>query len=263
MNMPTVIRADVQLGDGLVGLRSIQEGSAGMVLSDLPSGETRARFDRPPPLPEFWSAAWRALRSDGVVALMASRFAFAMAIVASEPRAFRYDLVWHKSIAVGFLNVRHRPLKAHEFVLVFSRTRGTYNPQKTTGHRPIHTNGGRGALGSENYGTGQAVDTAGRPRGLARAGATDRFPRSVLTFGSVGIRGACRRHPQQKPVDLLRWCVRSYSNPGDLVVDPYAGSGSVGLACAAEGRSFRGWDSDPRFGSQPIEAIPEEVDPFT
>lgn len=72
-----------------------------------------------------------------------------------------------------------------------------------------------------------------------------------------------RRELRGKVLGCWRWCVRSYSNPGDLVVDPYAGSGSVGLACAAEGRSFRGWDSDPRFGSQPIETIPEEVDPFT
>jgi len=238
----------VDLGDGLAGLRSLDRGSVGLVLSDLPSGETLAAFDRPPSFPEFWSAAWHALRDDGVAVLMASRIQFAAAAIASQPAAFRHDLIWHKSIAVGFLNVRHRPLKAHEFILVFSRKHGIYNPQMTTGHRPISTNGGRGALGSENYGTGQAVDAEGRPRGVARAGATDRFPRSVLTYGSIGIRDKRRRHPQQKPVDLLRWCVRSYSNPGDLVVDPYAGSGATGEAAVAEGRSFRGWDTDPRFG---------------
>jgi hypothetical protein len=238
----------IELGDGLDGLRSLPLGSVALVLSDLPSGETRARFDRPPPLPEFWESVWGALRPDGVAVLMASRLQFAASLIASEPSAFRYDLIWHKSIAVGFLNARHRPLKAHEFLLVFSRSGGTYNPQMSTGHPPISTNGGRGALGSENYGTGQAVDAEGRPRGIARAGATDRFPRSVLTFGSIGIRDKRRRHPQQKPSELLRWCVRTYSNPGDLVVDPYAGSGSTGEACEVEGRLFRGWDSDPRFG---------------
>ena len=236
--------------DGLAGLRSLARGSVGLVLSDLPSGETRAAFDRPPSLPDFWSAVWRALRDDGAAVLMASRIQFAAALIASQPAAFRYDLIWHKSIAVGFLNARHRPLKAHEFILVFSRKQGIYNPQMTTGHRPISTNGVRGALGSENYGTGQAVDAEGRPRGIARAGATDRFPRSVLTYGSIGIRDKRRRHPQQKPVDLLRWCVRSYSNPGELVVDPYAGSGASGEAAKLEGRRFFGWDTDPRFGTE-------------
>jgi hypothetical protein len=245
----------VELGDGLAGLRSLIPGSVGLVLSDLPSGETRAPFDRAPSLPEFWPAVWHALRGDGVAVLMASHIRFAASLIASQPDAFRCDLIWSKSIAVGFLNARHRPLKAHEFLLVFARKQGTYHPQMTQGHRPVSTNGGRGALGSTNYGTGQAVDAEGHPRGVARAGATDRYPRSVLTFGSVGIRDNRRCHPQQKPVDLLQWCVRSYSNPGDLVVDPYAGSGSTGMAAALEGRRFRGWDSDSRFGSM---VLPKE-----
>lgn len=239
----------VTLGDGLDGLRSLDRGSAALVLSDLPSGQTRAATDRAPPLPEFWDAVWHALRDDGTAVLMASCFTFAAALVASQPGVFRYDLIWSKSIPVGFLNAKNRPLRAHEFLLVFSRSTATYNPQMTSGHPPISTNGARGALGSANYGTGQAVDAEGRPRGVARAGATDRFPRSVLTFGSLGTRDARRRHHQQKPVDLMRWCVRSYSNRGDLIVDPYAGSGSTGEASEAEGRRFLGWDTDPRFGS--------------
>ena len=237
----------VEWGDGLSGLWGLPAASASLLLSDLPSGQTRAEFDRPPPFERMWPAFWHALRPDGVAVLMASSLRFAAALLHSQERYFRYDLVWEKSIAVGFLNARHRPLRSHEFVLVFSRTvRSTYHPQRTTGHGPIHTNGGRGALGSVNYGTGQAVSRHGRPLGVARAGATDRYPRSVLVFGSVGIRDRRRRHPQQKPEALMRWCVRTYSNPGELVVDPYAGSGAAGEAAAAEGRAFRGWDIDPK-----------------
>jgi site-specific DNA-methyltransferase (adenine-specific) len=239
----------VELGDGLAGLRSLPAASVALVLSDLPSGETRAEHDRPPDFAVLWPAIWHALRPDGVAVLMASNLRFAARLLESQPRRFRYDLVWNKSIAVGFLNARHRPLKAHEHVLVFSRAVGTYHPQRTNGHGPIHTNGGRGALGSANYGIGQAVDAEGRPLGVSRAGATDRYPRSVLAFGSLGIRDRRRRHPQQKPVDLLRWCVRTYSDAGDLVADPYAGSGSTGEAARAEGRGFRGWDVNPRYGA--------------
>ena len=84
----------VGLGDGIDGLRSLKKGSVGLVLSDLPSGETRAKFDRPPPLPALWSAVWDALRSDGIACFIASRFTFAAQLVTSQPDAFRYDLIW-------------------------------------------------------------------------------------------------------------------------------------------------------------------------
>lgn len=238
----------IELGDGLAGLRSLGHGSVALLLSDLPSGETNAKFDHAPKLDDFWQATWRALRDDGVAVVMASRIQFAAGLIASQPDEFRYDLVWHKSVAGGFLNAKRRPLRAHEFLLVFSRTVGTYNPQMRVGLTPIwrHATGTRGTVDSgENYGR-----TGGESAGKSRGGATDRYPWSVLDIPSIGQRDPRRRHPQQKPVDLMRWCVRTYSNPGDLVVDPYAGSGSVGEAAEVEGRLFRGWDSDPRFGSE-------------
>ena len=103
----------VSLGDGLAGLRSLPLGSVGLVLSDLPSGETRAEFDQPPALSEFWPVVWGALREDGIAVLMASRIQFASSLIASQSKHFRYDLVWHKSIAGGFLNAKSRPLRAH------------------------------------------------------------------------------------------------------------------------------------------------------
>ena len=230
--------------DGLAGLRSLARGSVGLVLSDLPSGETRAAFDRPPSFPDFWSAVWRALRDDGAAVLMASRIQFAAALVVSQPDAFRYDLIWHKSIAGGAMNVRHRPLRAHEFVLIFSRSQNTYHPQMRQGLPPVNCNPKVGSS-SENYGASNGENYRQK-----RMGSTDRYPWSVLSFASLGTRDPSRRHPQQKPVDLLRWCVRTYSNPGDLVVDPYAGSGASGEAAKLEGRRFFGWDTDPRFGTE-------------
>ena len=126
------------------------------------------------------------------------------------------------------------------------RSQGAYTPQMRQDVGPINQNYGRGSTG-ENY-----CHAVG---GRTRQGVTDRFPWSVLTFPSIGTTSPIRRHPQQKPVDLLRWLVRSYSNPGDLVVDPYAGSGSTGLAAEAEGRLFLGWDTDPRFGTKQRETI--------
>ena len=254
------------LGDGLRGLASLKAGSVGLVLSDLPSGETNAKFDRKiagPDLPIFWSRAWRALKRGGNVVLFASSLPFAAEVIASEPESYRYDLVWSKSIKTGFLNAKHRPLRSHEFILVFSQERATYNPEMVGGSVPVSSNGHKGSKGSENYGTGkfkpihfnqkrgssgENYGTTNDAKGRSRVGATDRFPSSVLTYNSLGVRHEDRRHPQQKPVELLRALVRTYSKPGELVVDPFAGSGSTGVAAIAEGRRFVGWDSDPRFG---------------
>lgn len=257
------------LGDGLKGLASLEPGSVGLVLSDLPSGETAAKFDRkiaPPDLPVFWARVWRSLKPSGCVVLFASSLPFAAEVIASQPEVYRYDLVWSKSIKTGFLNARHRPLRSHEFILVFFCNRATYNLQMLGGRAPVSSNGVKGSKGSENYASGRFKPihvnsgrkgsgenygaSGGKGVGKSRVGATDRFPSSVLHYGSVGVRHEDRSHPQQKPVDLLRLLVRTYSNGGELVVDPFAGSGSTGVAAVAEGRRFRGWDSDPRFGAE-------------
>lgn len=231
-------RSAVALGDGIEGLGSVS--GAALVLTDLPSGETQAQFDRAPNLLAFWKAAWGALRDDGAIVAMASNIRFASMLVASQPKTFRYDLIWHKSLRTGFLNARRKPLRAHEFILVFCRSAPPYTVQLESGHPPIHNFGPGRSLG-ENYGANGVLK---RNRG----GATDRFPSSVLKFPSVGTSDRRRSHPQQKPVDLLRWLIRSYSKPGDLVLDPFAGSGSTGEAAHEEGRRFLGWDHNPRFG---------------
>ncbi len=233
----------VILSDGVVGLRTLDVGSAALVLSDLPSGATQAVFDTPPDLPSLWAAIWRVLRPDGVALLMASSFRFAASLLDSQKQHFRCDLIWSKSLATGHLNASRTPLRAHEFVCVFSRKPGTFNPQMSQGASPIHA--ARRSHNGENYGKSRNTSS--------RAGATDRFPTSVIEFSSVGTSSKERVHPQQKPVPLLRWLVRSYSNHGDLVVDPYAGSGSTGTAAVTEGRRFQGFDLCPRFA--PIQQL--------
>ena len=230
----------IHTGCGLAGMRTLPPGSVDLVFCDLPSGETRAHFDNPIDLAEFWAAAWPALKPSGAVVLMASSLRYAAQVIASEQKAYRYDVVWEKTLATGFLNVNRAPLRAHEFILVFYRASGTYNMQRTSGHAPMsdaprREPGGTGA----NYGS-----AGGQP--LRRVGATDRSARSVLKIAGVNSLGAERRHPQQKPIPLLQWIVRTYTNPGETVVDPCAGSGSMGVAAIGDGREFIGWDFEPK-----------------
>lgn len=235
----------VRLGDGIEGLLGLAAGSADLILSDLPSGETRAPFDRRPDLSRLWPAAWRALRPGGIVIFMASSLSFASQLLESQRRFFRYEVVWHKSLATAHLNARRRPLRAHEYALVFWREAGggIYRPQMVSGATPIHR--ARRFSNGENYGPSSKFGPV-----ESRAGATDRYPTTVLEFGSVGTSSRERTHPQQKPVPLLRWFVETYARPGDLVVDPYAGSGSTGRTALECGRRFLGWDDCPRFGGR-------------
>lgn len=234
----------MKLGDGIKGMSELDAGSVDLVLCDLPSGETAAHFDKKVSLPDFWAASWHCLKPTGVTCLMASSFRFAAELLASQPKAFRYDMIWSKSIATGFLNAKLRPLRAHEFVLIFSREVGTYNPQMDDGHEPIAPNKSRFRTHGDNYG-GNLTD-----KGLSRAGATDRFPTSVLTDKCLGSQSPDRVHPQQKPDDLFRRLIRTYSNTGELVVDPCAGSGTTERAALAEGRRAICWDIQERFGAR-------------
>ena len=253
----------MRLGDGIAGLGSLVPGSVGLILSDLPSGETRAEFDCRADLTALWPAVWRSLRPDGLCVLMASSLAFASEVRASQPDAYRYERIWKKTMATGHLNAGRRPLRIHEYVLVFwrsgvhspdddgSRSRShfgapVYIPQMTTGHGPVHK--AHRTSHGENYGAFSRVTDS-------RAGATDRFPTSVLEFASVGTTSPVRTHPQQKPAALLADLILTYSRPGDLVADPYAGSGSTGIAAARCGRRAVMWDDCPRFAS-PIAGSP-------
>ena len=235
--------APVLLGDGIAGLRGLTQGSVDLILSDLPSGETRANFDKKADMASLWPAVMHALQPSGVVVFMALSFRFACEVRASAPTE-PLDMIWEKSLATGHLNAKRQPLKSHEYILVFrpgmASSKGVFHPQMTEGASPIHA--ARRTSHGENYGAHSRVTES-------RAGATDRFPTTVLHFASVGTTAPERRHPQQKPVPLLRYLIETYSTPGNVVVDPYAGSGSTGEAALAAGRLFVGWDTSPRFGN--------------
>ncbi len=232
----------VKLRDAIEGLLALDEASVGLVLSDLPSGQTRAEFDRPPELLRLWPAIWRCLRPGGCAVLMASTLPFAAELIRSQPRAYRYDIVWRKNRATGHLNANRQPLRAHEFALVFSEGAARYYPQMTPG---APTSGGSRVTVGENYDQRHSRPTVRRQ-------GSSRYPVSVVDFDVVSGR---RKHPQQKPEPLLRWIVRTYSAPGELVVDPYAGSGSTAVAAEAEGRLALCWDSSSRFAADELERV--------
>lgn len=180
------------------------------------------------------------LSPDGVVAVTCSLTA-AVEIMGAAPAGwYRYDLVWHKTTPTGFLNAKKAPLRNHELVLIFSPMplgKHTYNPQKTYGHvrKVSKASSKAGCKKTELYGKA----------GLTTYDSTERYPLSVMTFKTDRQKSAI--HPNQKPVELLRYLIRTYTNPGDMVMDPVAGSGTTGIAAYEEGRDCLLIEKDPQF----------------
>ncbi len=223
------------------GLRNVDkelEGKAAFVFADPPYGITQAGYDRKPfDYDAMWDTIRWALHPDGVVAVTCSIVA-AIDIINTAPRDwFRYDLIWHKTTPTGFLNARKMPLRDHEYVLIFSPVkigRHTYNPRMSHGHeRKVSSAASKEKCrATELYGKAKCVGYD----------STDRYPRSVMTFGTDKQRSAI--HPNQKPVALVRYLIETYSNPGDLVLDPVAGSGTTGVAAMETGRDCVLCESD-------------------
>lgn len=216
-------------GDCLAILPTIPDASVDAIITDLPYGTTRNAWDSIIPLPELWIEYRRVAKPNAPIILTAQQ-PFTSMLVASNLKDFRYELIWEKSMATGFLNARKMPLKAHESVLVFYRSLPTYNPQMTAGE-PYKVKRGRG---SSNYGA--------MPKDTVTINDGTRHPRSVLRFPTE--RGL---HTTQKPVSLMRYLIETFTHPGDVVLDSCMGSASTGAAAIQCGREFIGIERDDAY----------------
>lgn len=218
-------------GDCLELMRDVPSASADLILTDLPYGTTQCKWDAVIPFEPMWEQYNRIIKPAGVIALNAAA-PFDKALANSNIKDFRYEWIWEKSHATGHLNAKKMPLKAHENVLIFYRQLPTYNPQKTTGHKR-KTAVKRGDK-TEVYGEQTLEDLS--------YDSTDRYPRSVLKFASD--KQTCSLHPTQKPVSMVEYFIKTYTNVGDMVLDSCMGSGTAGVACALTGRDFTGIEID-------------------
>lgn len=220
------------LGDCLELMRELPDNSVDMILCDLPYWTTACKWDSPINLPELWSEYRRVSR--GVIVLTAQT-PFDKLLEASNLAMLRYEWIWEKTHPTGHLNAKRAPMKAHENVLVFYERKGTYNPQKTYGHERKTAVKRKDA--TPVYGR---QDFAPLPYD-----STERYPRSVLLFPSDKQRS--NLHPTQKPVALMEYLIRTYTNEGDTVLDNCMGSGITGVACVNTGRRFIGMEQLPEY----------------
>lgn len=220
------------LGDCLDIFTRIQSASIDMILVDTPFAMTAQGWDTLIPFPAMWAQVERVLKPNAAAVFFGSQ-PFTSMLIASNYKQFRHEWIWEKNKPTGHLNSGRSPMKAHENILVFSDGLPTYNPQMTHGH-----------VLKSAYRKPQDADVYNKA-GENYYASTSRFPRSVIRFDTVPHKE--RVHPNQKPVALLSYLIRTYSNEGDTVLDFTMGSGSTGVACALEGRNFIGIELTEKY----------------
>ena len=223
----------IKQGDCLELMKEIADGSVDMILTDLPYGITDCAFDVRIPFEPMWEHFKRVTKKNAAIVLF-SQMPFGAELIMSNRKMFRYEWIWEKSLGVGFLNAKKMPLRCHENILVFYRALPTYNPQFTKGKPYIAK-----FLGSNNYGKQKSDGIKNHLDG-------NRYPRDVVYYTStMGFEE--NFSPQQKPVALLEYLIRTYTNAGETVLDATMGSGSTGVAAINTGRDFIGFEKEQNF----------------
>ena len=214
-------------GDCIEVMRHLPSDCIDMVLCDLPYGTTQNKWDSIVPLDELWAEYKRIVKSNGAIVLT-SQGLFTAMLIMSQPKLFKYKWVWEKSKPTNFLNAKKQPLRKHEDVCVFYQRQPVYNPQMTEG--TPYDKGVRKNQLSGSYGDFQPVHVHSDGK---------RYPTDVVYFKTAESEGEVI-HATQKPVELGRYFIRTYSKPGDLILDNTSGSGSFLVAALMEGRNFMG-----------------------
>ena len=234
-------------GDCLQLMNQIETGSVDMILCDLPYGTTQCKWDSLIDLDALWVHYKRIIKDDGAIVLTAQT-PFDKVLGSTNLQMLRYEWIWEKSQATGHLNSKKMPMKAHENVLVFYKKLPRYNPQKTNGHSPVNSYTKHQDDG-ECYGKTKT--------GITGGGSTERFPRSVLKFPSDKQRVSL--HPTQKPLRLMEYFIKTYSNEGDLILDNCAGSGTTGLAAKNLNRNYIMIEKEEKYYNTCRERLGETV----
>jgi site-specific DNA-methyltransferase (adenine-specific) len=244
MNAPVVIgNAVLYLGDCLEVMAGLPDASVDMILCDLPYGTTACKWDTVIPFDALWAQYRRVAKRNAAIVLTASQ-PFTTALISSNMREFRYCWVWVKSRVTGFANAKLQPLRCVEDVVVFYRSRPTYNPQGLMRIDAVRRNGASVGGDSLRGDTGASANRGSlRTAGAEYVQEFTGYPRQVLSIGSE----SGTAHPTQKPVALMEYLIRTYTNEGEVVLDNCMGSGTTGVACANTGRRFIGIEREPKY----------------
>lgn len=226
-------------GDCLDKMKEIESGSVDMVLTDPPYGITACKWDSIIPLDPMWEQLKRIIKPNGAIVMTASQ-PFTTTLIASNMKMFKYCWYWKKSRATNFLNASHQPLRNIEEVVIFCKSKSVYNPQITDKDpKNVRNNSGKIHKQTESYGS--------HTSGKSKADAKKTHPKQCLEFHGVNPASKEKYHSTQKPVALMEYLIRTYTNEGETVLDFTMGSGSTGVAAKNLNRSFIGIELDQGY----------------
>jgi site-specific DNA-methyltransferase (adenine-specific) len=220
-------------GDCLQELDKTSEKTVDLLLVDLPYGTTKNKWDSVIPFDSLWGKLNKVMKENGNMVFTASQ-PFTSQLVNSNLDNFRYEIIWEKTIGSGQLNIKRQPLKNHESVLIFYNKPGTYNPQMSKGE-PYKISRKMKKLGSQNY--NEQTDHISVNEGF-------RYPKTVIKIPNPRIKGG---HPTQKPLALMDYLIKTYSNEGDLVLDCCMGVGTTGISALQNKRNFIGIEKEEKY----------------
>lgn len=232
-------KIDLRQGDCLELMKDIPDGSIDLILTDPPYAETGNKWDKWLDFKAFFGEVERVLKPEGALVMTATT-KLASKIIPMAEHLYKYDLVWVKDNGTNVVAVNHQPLRVHELILIFGKQAVTYtprgkymkyNPQKTQGKAYTQVSGRQ----STNW-------KGGKVEGFETVNTGDRHPTTVQKW--TRDRGL---HPTQKPVAMLEWLTKTYTDENDTVLDPFMGSGSTGVACVNTNRNFIGIELDENY----------------
>ena len=221
-------------GDCLELMKNILDKSIDMILCDLPYGTTACKWDTIIPFEPLWKQYNRIIKDNGAIVLFAQT-PFDKVLGVSNLKMLRYEWIWEKEQGTGGLNANKIPLKKHENILVFYKKLPTYNPQFTLG-KPYNI--------TRKYNNSEVLGKTGTIDGYKSKNEGKRFPNSIIKFNR-DIKN--RLHPTQKPVSLLEYLIKTYTNENETILDNCMGSGSTGVACINTNRNFIGMELDNNY----------------
>lgn len=220
--------------DCIDGMKELPDKSIDMILCDLPYGTTQCKWDVIIPFDKLWEQYERIIKDNGAIVLTSAQ-PFTSLLIASNLKLYKYNWVWEKSKATGYLNSKKRPMVAHEDILVFAKRQTLYNPQMVEGEPYFK---GKALRPTNVYGS-QKETLVENKDGL-------RYPRTVQYFKTSESEGKVL-HPTQKPISLFEYLIKTYTNEGELVLDNCMGSGTTAIACQNLGRNFIGYEKDIEY----------------
>ena len=222
-------------------MKRMPDGSIDLLLQDPPFGCTQNEWDIKPNFDEMW-LEWERVTKENAAIIFFGTQPFTSELILSRISLFRYDIIWYKALGTGHLNANKMPMRNHEHILVFYRCLPTYNPQMKVGK--MRAKGSLKGNTTTNYGNFNG-----------KISINDQYhPQSVIDFTN-GDRTKENDHPTQKPIDLIRYLILTYSNKGDTVFDGYSGSGTTALACLLEGRNYIASETNENYYNNSIKRL--------